>query len=256
VFLFLSKALDWLLGPLAWAMLLMAAGLVLRRRRPRLALGFALSAAAVLLLFSMPAVSNALDGLAESGAVRTIRPGVTYAAVIVLGGGTDPDATLASGSLELNAAGERVLRGFELLQSGWARNVLLSAGTLDPSPDAVAEATILASQLEVWGIDGSRIFPEPYSRNTRENAVESAKIVRAQGWRSLVLVTSAAHLPRALGCFKAVGLTPDALPVDHRHAAGARGGLIPRSECLARSTDALRELFGRLIYRVVGYTAP
>jgi uncharacterized SAM-binding protein YcdF (DUF218 family) len=60
-------------------------------------------------------------------------------------------------------------------------------------------------------------------------------------------------MPRALGCFRAVGLAPDALPVDHR-ASGGGGGWLPRAEALSASTEVLRELLGRVVYRVAGFS--
>lgn len=256
MFLVLSKTLDWLLSPLSWALLLLALGLGLGlRRKGRWGPGLALAGLLVLGLFSTELVANLLDRWVERGAADTRRPGAVYDAVIVLGGGLDPAATEASGEPQYNQAGERVLRGFELLRGGQARNVILSGGTLDTHPGAVVEADVLERQLQGWGIDPARIVRERTSRNTRENAIETAKIVRARGWTSLLLVTSAAHLPRALGCFRAVGLAPDALPVDRRSPPGL-GGLVPRAGHLAASADALRELAGRLVYRLAGYTRP
>jgi len=255
LFFLLSKTLDWLVSPLTWSLVSGALALAFARRRPRLALGLGALALLVLVFFSTEIVSNALSRAAERGAVRTVRPQVTYDAVIVLGGGLDPDATLSSGEPELNAAAERIVRGFEMLKSGWAQNVLLSAGKTNPDAAAIPEAVVLATQLEEWGIDGARIFPESLSRNTRENAVESAKIVRARGWSSLVLVTSAAHMPRALGCFHAVGLSPDALPIDYR-SSDVSHGLAPRAGNLAASTDVIHELVGRAVYRALGYSVP
>ena len=77
--------------------------------------------------------------------------------------------------------------------------------------------------------------------------------MKERGWRSLLLVTSAAHLPRALDCFRKVGLTPDALPVDYRAGGARAGGWLPRASALSKSTDVLRELAGRVVYRVAGY---
>ena len=253
MFLFLSKTLDWLLSPLSWALLLALLALLLRRRRTATrTLGA--SAALVLVAFSTQPVANALCGWVEAGAATTFKPGEVYDAVIVLGGGVDPGATAASGQLELNAAGERVLRGFELVRAGKAQHVLLSAGTLDPAPGAPPESALLARQLTAWGVDPARIVEEPESRNTRENATKSAALVRARGWKRLLLVTSAAHMPRALGCFRAAGLEPDTLPVDHRFSKEQARGLAPRAVHLNTSTEALRELCGRAIYRVMGYT--
>jgi uncharacterized SAM-binding protein YcdF (DUF218 family) len=68
-------------------------------------------------------------------------------------------------------------------------------------------------------------------------------------------VTSASHEPRAVGCFRAVGLDVDTLPVDYHSydPSQTRGSFIPRADKLADSVAALRELIGRFIYRIVGY---
>ena len=122
-------------------------------------------------------------------------------------------------------------------------------------PGALVEADVLARQLELWGIAPERIVREGRSRNTRENALESERLIREKGWRTLLLVTSAAHMPRALGTFEAVGLHPDTLVVDVRaHGFHPHSGWWqPRASNLSAGTDALRELFGRLVYRLRGW---
>jgi uncharacterized SAM-binding protein YcdF (DUF218 family) len=248
VFFVLSKLLDLLLAPLTWALLLLLGALLWRRRRA--APWLAGAAVIVLYVFSIEPVSNALTRAAEAPARRTFRPDAVYDAVIVLGGGIDPAASEATGEAELNAAGDRIVTGYELLQSGRARNVLLSAG--GPDPSGPVEADWAAALYRRLGIPAERIVLERESRNTRENAEQSARIVHSRGWKSLLLVTSALHAPRALASFRAAGLSPDLLPVDVR--AGARlGSFLPRSSALDRSTDVLRELAGRLVYRAVGY---
>ncbi|GHG62420.1 YdcF family protein [Comamonas sp. JC664] len=255
MFLLLSKVLDLLLAPLTWALLLWLAGGLLRRRA-RLSRGLSVLGAGVLYAFSTEPVAMGLMRATEAGAVNRFQPGVTYDAVIVLGGGLDPAATERAGVPEYNAAAERVLRGFELLREGRARQVLISGGSLDPRPEAVVEAEVLSRQLQQWGIPAERIVQEGRSRNTRENALESARIIEARGWKSLLLVTSAAHMPRAAGCFAAVGLRPDTLPVDVRASNSPlrRMSWLPRAGALNVSTDALRELAGRVVYRLRGWT--
>jgi uncharacterized SAM-binding protein YcdF (DUF218 family) len=252
VFFWLSKGLDWFLEPIAWTLLLALAAALLRRRRAGRVL--AALAAAVLVAFSIDAVSDRLLGVVERDARSTYRPDVVYDAVIVLGGSVDGAASRRTGEAELNAAAERVLRGFELVRAGRARNVLLSGGLSWPSPGDVAEGDRLAGKLAQWGVAPDRIAVERSSRNTRENAVESARVAAARGWRTLLVVTSALHAPRALGCFRAVGLEPDVLPVDHRAGDGQGRNWLPRAEALADSTVALHELVGRIAYRVAGYT--
>ncbi|WP_224243616.1 YdcF family protein [Hyalangium gracile] len=255
MFLVLSKILDLFLGPLTWAVLFLVAGLLLRRRA-RLAIGLQVLGLAVLYVFSIEPVSGALMRWTEKGARETYRPDVVYDAVIVLGGGLDPDGTEASGRPEYNAAGDRIMRGYELLREGHARNAFIVGGSLDPRPEAVVEAGVLARQLQQWGIEPERIFTEGRSRNTRENAVEAEKIIRQHGWKTLLLVTSAAHMPRAYGCFAAVGIRPDTFVADIRAPLGKRPpSWLPRAHHLSVSSDALREMAGRWVYRMRGWTS-
>lgn len=255
MFIILSKTLDLFLGPLTWAVLFVVAGMFLRRRA-RLALGLQLLGLAVLYVFSIEPVAGALIRSTEAGVRATYRPDVVYDAVIVLGGGLDPDATEISGRPEYNSAGDRILRGYELLREGRARNVLISGGSLDPRPEAIIEAEVLARQLQQWGIEPGRIFTEGKSRNTRENALQSQKIIEQQGWKTLLLVTSAAHLPRAYGCFAALGIRPDTFAADVRSPPGKRPpSWLPRAYHLSASSEALRELAGRWVYRWRGWVA-
>jgi uncharacterized SAM-binding protein YcdF (DUF218 family) len=248
VFYLLSKLLDLLLSPLTWALVLVVASIAWRRRRA--APWLAAAAVTVLWVFAVEPVADGLTGLAERGVRSTMRPGVTYDAAIVLGGGIDPGASCESGEPELNPAGDRMVAGFELFRAGRVRNLLLSAGGPDASEPVEADfGALLYRRL---GVPPERIVVERDSRNTRENAERSADIVRQRGWSSLLLVTSAMHMPRAAAAFRRVGLTFDVLPVDRRY--GRRPWtVLPRTEVLDRSTWALRELAGRLVYRAMGY---
>ncbi|MCA2978791.1 MAG: YdcF family protein, partial [Myxococcaceae bacterium] len=86
-----------------------------------------------------------------------------------------------------------------------------------------------------------------------ENAEKSKALVTARGFSSVLVVTSAFHMPRAQGCFRAVGLEPSVLPVDFRmRAPEADGHWLPRAGYFGDSAQALRELFGRFTYRLTG----
>jgi uncharacterized SAM-binding protein YcdF (DUF218 family) len=248
VFFFLSKLLDLLLAPVTWTLLLLGAAVLWRRRAA--APWLAGAAALVLYAFSIEPVANGLTRFTERSARSSFRGDEVYDAVIVLGGGIDPDASRHTGTAELNAAGDRIVAGYDLLRSGRARHVLLSGG--GPDPSLRGESDFVAALYRRLGIPSDRIVLERESRNTRENAEQSARIARERGWRSLLLVTSAFHAPRALASFRAAGLSPDLLPVDVR-GSDQLGSFLPRAGALDKSTDMLRELAGRLVYRVVGY---
>lgn len=248
----LSKVLDLALAPLSWALVLLAAA-ALGLRRPRRAAACAAAALLVLLVFSSGKTAAALQRYVEAPARDTSRPGVVYDAVVVLSGEVDDDASERSGATELTAAADRVVGGFEVLRAGTARTVFLVGGSPDPRPGRPAEPERVAGLLRAWGVAPDRIVVETESRNTHENAVATARVAAAQGWKALLVVTSAAHVPRALGCLRHEGLAPDVRPVDHRAASSADASWLPRAAQLARSTEALRELAGRLMYRLLGY---
>jgi uncharacterized SAM-binding protein YcdF (DUF218 family) len=249
VFYALSKTLDVFLSPLTWAIALAFASAIRWKAWFRWAGPLA---GAVLCLFSSERVSNALVRRLDEATKSTMKSGVTYDAAILLGGVVQHRETASWGTVSYNDNVERLLVTFELLRSGRCRNAILSGGG-EPG-DPVNEAHVLGKQLQDWGIDASRIVLEDRALNTRENAVESARIARERGFRTLVVVTSAFHMPRALDCFRAVGLEVDALPVDYKSFNWGRSweGIFPRSGPLRDSTIALHEIAGRWVYRLTG----
>lgn len=206
----------------------------------------------ILVVASMPPVSNALQWRMDHGAAPTIREGVTYDAVVLLGGVVDEEVTHDSGQPSYNDNVERVIMTHRLLRAGRANVVIVSGGTLDPRNADYGEAVQLARQLEDWGIAKDRIVLEDRSRNTRENAVFSLAMAREHGFKSVVIVTSAFHMARAADCFRAVGMEVDLMPVDYRARASVNEWL-PRATALANTTAMSREWFGRWIYRAQGY---
>jgi uncharacterized SAM-binding protein YcdF (DUF218 family) len=209
----------------------------------------------VLLFFSFEAISNALWGSLETPRLRTAGPDAKYDAVILLGGLTDERAEATWGQRAINNNGERLLETYDLLRKGVAANAILSSGSAPLTRPALVEATVLRDQLVAWGISADRLFVEGRSRNTHENAVLSAEIVRAHGWQKVLVVTSAFHMPRAAGCFRREGLAVDTLPVDYRSFSREfTPDLFPRAEYLEESSAAIREWSGRAVYRLRGYS--
>ncbi len=256
MFFVLSKILDVFLSPLAWVIVLAIAAVPWRRRaarkwRRRRAFGAA--AIAMLLVFSSSLVADALWSTLEDAAVSTYRPDRTYDAVILLGGVGDEEVWARRKELALNDNVERLTATNQLLHDGRARVAILSGAAMRPG--GLSEARELAAFLREWGTDEDRIVLEERARNTWENAVYSAEIVRARGFSRVLVVTSAFHVPRATDCFRAVGLDVDFLPVDYRaHAPRfALDEILPRTAAFDRSAAAIREIAGRWIYRIRGY---
>jgi uncharacterized SAM-binding protein YcdF (DUF218 family) len=214
----------------------------------------------VLMLWALSTdpVANRLWRSLETATVSTMKRDVTYDAVIVLGGLVQDEADEWTDQHSYNDSVERMLASYDLVRAGRARYVLASGGASYKSPTAIPEAHAIVEQLAAWGVDRDRLVAEERSLNTRDNAVESARIARERGWTKLLVVTSAFHMKRSIGCFKAVGLEVDTLAVDYRTYDPDRrsGSWLPRSMNLYVSTAALREMAGWWIYRARGYVLP
>lgn len=257
MFFFLSKRLDVLLSPFTWSLVLLALAVPWRRRGMRRwkrkralgALGLGL-----FVVLGAPTVAEALWRALER-VPNTYREDVTYDAVLLLGGVTDELVASQTGQPAYNDNVERLVVTYSLLRENRARVAVVSGAAMDPALERWGEARVLADQLVAWGIAPDRVIVEPQARNTRENAVYCAEIVRRRGDAKLLAVTSAFHVPRALDTFRAVDLPVDVLPVDFRAApnGGRELEILPRAGEFAVSARAMRELLGRIVYRGVGY---
>jgi uncharacterized SAM-binding protein YcdF (DUF218 family) len=113
----------------------------------------------------------------------------------------------------------RVERGVGLYREAAAPLLVLSGG----GPGAEPEALVMRRQALAAGLPEAALVVEPASRNTWENACETAFVLRQRSLRRIVLVSDRAHLLRAALLFRLAGLE-----------VARRAGVRPRS--------ALREL--------------
>lgn len=261
MFFVLSKVLDVFLCPYTWGVILLCLATpwgVRGARRWRRRRAFGIAGLVVLLLSGMSPLSNALMWRMERVTTTTYRADVTYDAVVLLGGMVDEEATEESKLPSYNDSVDRLLITYRLLREGKARSVIVSAAANEAFP-ASGEAAVIARQLAEWGIEKERITIEDKAQNTRENALFSQQIAKERGFTTVLVVTSAFHMSRAEGCFNAVGMKVDTLPVDfraHARSGHAAGDWVPRVDGLGDMSGTLHELFGRIVYRVRGYSKP
>lgn len=120
-----------------------------------------------------------------------------YDAAIVLGAMVHPDGRPSA------AMTRRVARACGLVRDGMVGQLLMSGG---PVAHPIPEAHVMRGLALKEGLEPGRLLVEDRSRNTIENARLSAPLVAAEGWRSLLMVTDAYHVPRALYVFARFGL--------------------------------------------------
>jgi uncharacterized SAM-binding protein YcdF (DUF218 family) len=144
-----------------------------------------------------------------------------------------------------------------LYRAGKVKRVLVTGGNIPWLPGKMPEAELIRELLIEWGVRASVIEIAGACRNTYENVVEIRTMWNRQPFQSALLVTSAAHMPRALAVFRRAGLpvTPSTTDVE----VVDRGTLnilcwLPDAGALEMTTRAAREWLGYWIYRLRGYS--
>lgn len=185
-----------------------------------------------------------LDGLQPSG-------------IIVLGGAIDQVVGPARGQLTVPNAATRLIQGATLARRFPQARLLYTGGSNALIEQVTGEAEEAKRLWVELGIDPARIITEDRSRNTFENAQFSRDLLHpGQGDRWL-LVTSAYHMPRSVGLFRAAGVPVIPFPVDYQTTGNWRDFQPNRtiSAGLATFDFAAREWIGLLAYRLSGKTA-
>jgi uncharacterized SAM-binding protein YcdF (DUF218 family) len=173
--------------------------------------------------------------------------------IVVFGGQTQLNRANWFEPYDRATAVDRIDRAEALYRAGRAPRILLSGSALE---GRVSEAQIIARLLRQRGIPDSALLLENDSRNTYENARFTDVIMRGQKLRSALLVTSALHMPRALGSLEKRGIQVTA-------AGSAPQIVLPESQALdlwwphLRSLEAsrtiIKEYFGLFGYWVRGW---
>jgi uncharacterized SAM-binding protein YcdF (DUF218 family) len=177
--------------------------------------------------------------------------------IVVLGGSIEPATSVGRGTPALNESAERLTVVADLARRFPNARIVFTGGSGRVFGDRPNEAQFAPPLLQSFGIAANRIELESASRNTFENATMTKALVRPEPGQRWLLVTSAFHMPRAVGCFRRAGFAVEPYPVDWR-TSGADDLLSPFefvSWGLARTDVAMREWFGLLMYWLSGRTS-
>lgn len=136
--------------------------------------------------------------------------------IILLGGAVDPRLSKERGQVALNDAAERVTETVALARRYPQARVLITGGDASLMPKGLTEAEPTRDLVVALGVEPERLVMETTSRNTWENAVLSYKLAQPHPDETWLLVTTAMHMPRAVGCFRRAGWSVVPYPVDYR----------------------------------------
>ncbi len=214
-------------------------------------------ALAVVLIIGAASASplpNLLTLPLENRFPRAVLDAAPVTGILILGGGEDASMASARHVHALNEAAERITEAVALAIHLPSARVVFSGGSGALFPEGKTEGEAVREMLVAMGIDQRRLTIEDRSRSTWENAVLTRALIAPTPGERWLLVTSAWHMPRAVGVFRAAGFPVEAWPVDYRtrgwpYALALSHGPL---EGLRRLDLVAREYQGLLTYWLMG----
>lgn len=208
-------------------------------------------------LLGAPVVSTIALGLLEAQ-YPPFDPATAarFDAIIVLGGGVSGAGSLRPIDQLAGLSMQRTLCGADLFVQGHAQRLVLSGGDgaiFGEGPKEAVEMKRLAVRV---GVPEQAILLEEQARSTYENAVGARRVL---GGASILLVTSASHMPRAVALFRKQGFDVTPAPCNYHVREWPQFwqnwdpfALIPDIRSLSESTMAITEVVGMIAYRITG----
>ncbi|RTL62077.1 MAG: YdcF family protein [Hyphomicrobiales bacterium] len=258
MFFYLSKIFWFFAQPSNFILLLMIGGVLLaaRTRHTRLGTRLFTGGAAAFVLMSFSPLPYILIAPLEARFTRPdLAQGPPVTGLIILGGAQDGRADSAKELAGVNEAAERFTEGVALARRFPQAKVVFSGGNgqlLDPrgAPEAVLAGRLFAA----LGVSPERMILEDRSRNTWENAIFTRQKIEPKPGERWLLVTSAFHMARAMGCFRKAGIDVEPWPVDYRLGDSIWDFNAYYPDGLRRTDMAVREWIGLVAYYLVGHS--
>jgi len=222
MFFTVAKTFEFFLSPVPFAIFLGVIGAALLFTRWKI-LGRALSSlsAFALLLMAFGPLGGLLAGPLEARFPPPAADMPPPDGVIVLGGTIDERLSANRDRPTLVDAAERLTAPIALKRKYPNARLVFAGGSAALRASPYAEADIVLRFWREVGLDQNDILYERRSRNTYENAMFTRELLHPTSKERWLLVTSAMHMPRAVGVFRKAGFDVIAYPVDYRTSGAA-----------------------------------
>lgn len=258
MFFALSKIIDFILLPICWIfILLFISNLTKNQKLKKRAL---LSILIILTILSNPWFVNRLYVFYEQPTI-SLAQNEHYTWGIVLGGGMiRPNDDEQTNKINVGETADRFIQPILLYKAGKIKKILITGGNTSIGKlkvDKGHETNDVKQLMISMGVNPKDIYIETKARNTRENALYSAQLLKNYLKKEeILLITSAMHMPRSIRCFEKVGFEVKAYPVDKKGSKNESGLLdliTPSDQNLSRTSQLIREISGLIIYKIMGY---
>lgn len=245
MFFIASKLLAFLSKPIIWIFLLLISLLIFKSKRKKLL---------YITFFTFYFFTNSFiaDSCSRLWEIPRFQPTEKYDVGIVLGGIADYDKITKAHNFNKHA--DRLMDAEQLYHKGIIKRIMLSAGNGMLFNDGYIEANAMRDHLLQNKLPNEDIIIENTSRNTKENAFNSAIILKQKlPNASVLLITSAQHMKRAQYCFERASIQTTAFPTDCTTSYtnfGIEYMLLPRISALEVWENLIHEWIGLLVYKI------
>ena len=259
----LYKFVKYGLYPLTWVLLLLGAATILAilpfsPTRLKWLRRLVISSLLLLVMLSSPLIATPLISSLE-GWYRPpqLTPSGRFEAIVVLGGGVHEKGSLRPTTELSSSSRNRVTCGVDLYQQGHAPTLVLTGGDARIFGTGPQEAVEMKHWAVRLGVPESATMIDLGPRNTYENATGAKRLL---GPASILLVSSASHLPRAVSVFTKQGFRVTPAPCDYvsQNLPGESWDdldlfdFLPDDDALQHTTEAVTEVAGIVIYWLAG----
>ena len=256
MFYFLSKTIDFVLMPFNISLaLLIWAVFTKRKQRKGILLGASL---VIMLLISSSFVVNRAFNLWEYKVVDIKSLKQSSEVGVVLTGGMINWATVKSDHIGMGRHADRFVQAFLLYKNKKIGKILITGfSPVWLTKRGTGEAREAKKLLVSWGVPEQDIILEELARNTRENAVNTAGILKRDfPNQNYILITSSFHMKRAMACFEKTGLKMQPFPADFyggELSKNLKNIVEPDPDAFSNFHLLWREWIGYVVYSLMGY---
>ena len=243
--IYLHKLLPIIASPLGVVTFLLVTGILLCHRK------IVVSAISLLLISSLPFTGHAIWYALETDNPPKKYETIGYhQAVVVLSGGIQTIKMDDTIFVEWDDP-DRFFAGLNALQSKKVDKVIFTRGKM-PWSNSTPEGEVSRKLAMDFGVSPDKILLTDIVSNTAEEAVAVKTLLNSEGIKSILLVTSSFHMPRAELLFRQQGIALETFPVDFKALGHHINWLhfLPSAEGLNRTSQGIREYLGRVYYKV------
>ena len=247
MFFIISKLLSFLLKPIVWILILIISALIFKSKRKNL-LYITLF---VLYFFTNSFIADSISRIWEVSPIAISSLKNNYKYGIVLGGYSSYNSEIEQ--INLNESGDRLISAIELYNLGKIEKIIISGGNGKLITNGMKEAEWSKKFLSNMGVKKKDLLLENSSRNTMENAQNTATLIKNDIFKKSLLITSSQHMRRAKFCFNQNNFNIDCYPIDCTSTDIILSYdylFIPNINALDKWESIIHEFIGYIVYRI------